>query len=85
MDILGVILIGGGTICSVTGGIGFIVATFRESIWWGLGCLCVPFVELIFLITHWQEAKGPFGLRLVGGVLVILATLLSPELTQGYV
>jgi FtsH-binding integral membrane protein len=57
--------------------VGFIIAAicalwiailaFQESVWWGLGCLFVPFVGLIFAIMYWQEAKKPFLIQLDGG------------------
>ena len=57
------------------GGIGFLIAAFRASIWWGLGCLLIPFVNLIFLFLHWQDARNPFLLQLLG-VGIALAGLL---------
>jgi len=57
----------------------FLVAAFRESIWWGLGCLFIPIVQLIFLIMHWQAAKKPFFLQLLGIALIIVAIIISPN------
>jgi len=64
MEIIGGILILLGIILLIVGDIWFLIAAFRESIWWGLACLLLPIVQLFFLIVHWDEAKKPFGLQL---------------------
>ena len=61
------------------GWLGLLVAAFRESIWWGLACLFIPIVQLIFLIIHWREARKPFFLQLLALVLFIVAILVSPQ------
>lgn len=57
------------------GGLFFIIAAFRESILWGLAVLFLPIVPLIFLVLHWQRAKGPFFIQLYGLGFVLLAVL----------
>ena len=47
-----------------------------ESILWGLGCIFVPFVSLIFLIMHWDTAGKPFLIQLAGVVAVIAASVM---------
>lgn len=67
----------------------FLIVAFRASIWWGLGSLFVPFVALIFAITHWGQA----GLRFVVVVGCLTAYVLGnfylvgshPELMTPYV
>lgn len=66
MEMLGLLLWVVGGIIGLVGGIWFLVVAFKESIWWGLGCLFVPFVGLIFLILHWSEAGKPFLVSLGG-------------------
>ena len=61
-----------GVILSVIGGIWFLIVAFQESVLWGLGCMFVPFVSLIFLITHWRDAAKPFGVSLLGSVMVLM-------------
>ncbi len=58
-----------GLIIALIGGIWIIVLAFQESIWWGLGCIFVPFVSLIFAIMHWNIAAKPFLISLAGGIL----------------
>lgn len=73
MELVAIVLGVLGAVISLIGGVLFLVAAFRESIWWGLGCLLLPFVSLIFLLIHWREASRPFGLSVLGSLLVFAA------------
>jgi len=73
MVVLGLLLL-------VFSGLWFLVTAFRESIWWGLACLFLPFVQLFFLIVHWPVAKKPFFFQLLGLALIILAAIVSPQI-----
>ena len=53
----------------VIGGIWVLIEAFKESILWGLGCIFIPLVSLIFVIMHWDKAGKPFLIQLVGIVL----------------
>lgn len=57
----------------IIGGIGTLVAAFKTSILWGLGCLFIAPVSLFFLIVHWGNAKNPFFLQLAGVALMFVA------------
>lgn len=50
----------------VIGGIGTLIAAFKTGILWGISCLLIAPVSLIFLILHWDVAKNPFFLQLAG-------------------
>ena len=78
METVGMIIWGIGLLISVIGGIWFLVVAFRETIWWGLGSLFIPFVALIFLIMHWGDAKNPFFVSLLGVVIMIVVAVLMP-------
>ena len=84
MGILAMALVVLGGIVSLIGGIWFLIASFRESIWWGLGCLFIAPVQLFFLIFHWDVAGKPFGVSLLGSVLCIAAFFIAPESFQSY-
>ena len=71
-----------GGILSFVGGIWLLIAAFQTSVWWGLGSLLLPFVSLIFVIMHWQVAKKPFLISLVGAVLLLVAAWKSPQLNH---
>ena len=70
VSVLGFLLI-------VLGGIGTCVAAFRVSVWWGLGCLLIAPVSLVFLIVHWNVAKNPFIVQLAGGGLLLAVAVLG--------
>ena len=71
-----------GGLILLVGGIWLLVLAFKESVLWGLGSLFIPFVAIIFAATHWEVAKNPFLLYLLGVVLVIVATVaFAPETT----
>src|SRR5260370_24932503 len=46
--------------------VSFLVGAFRVSLWWGLGCLFMAPVTLVFLLVHWKVALRPFLLSLAG-------------------
>ena len=71
-----------GSIVSLIGAIWFLIAAFRQSILWGLGCIFVPFVSLIFLIVHWRDAAKPFGVSLLGSIIIAVAAVIMPEPIQ---
>lgn len=60
MTIAGSILMLIGFLIALVFGIQLLILAFRTSILWGLGFLFVPFVNLIFVGVHWDEAKTPF-------------------------
>ena len=76
---MGIVIILLGLAIFLIGGLLFLVAAFRESIWWGLACLFIPIVQLFFLIVHWPEAKKPFFIQLLGFVVLIVGLIISPQ------
>ena len=58
----------------VIGAIGTLIAAFKTSILWGIGCLLLAPVSLLFLIFHWDVAKNPFFLQLLGLVLAFVGS-----------
>lgn len=65
-----------GTIACLIGLIGLIIDAFREDFFWGLGCLLFLPVALAFVVFHWEEAKKPFFIWLIGFGMIILAVLM---------
>lgn len=63
-----------GIIVFVIGGIGTLIAAFKTSLLWGLGCLFIAPVSLVFLILHWDVAKNPFFLQLAGLAILIVGS-----------
>lgn len=61
------------------GAIGFLIAAFKTSLLWGLGCLLLSPISLVFLVLYWQDAKNPFFLQLIGIFIVFLGSMfISP-------
>jgi hypothetical protein len=73
----GGILVIFGLIIFVVGGFWFLVRAFTESVLWGLAVLFVPIVCVFFLIVHWQNAKHPFFVQLLGVAVMLLGTFLN--------
>ena len=55
----------------IIGGIGFLIAAFRTSLIWGLCCLFISPIQIIYLFVHWDSAKKPFLIQLVGGLVML--------------
>ena len=77
MVAVGIILLVVGLVIDIVGAILLLIRAFQASIWWGLGSIFIPFVSLIFVITHWAVAKRPFLLVILGTVLVIIGSVLA--------
>ncbi|SER20040.1 Excalibur calcium-binding domain-containing protein [Amphritea atlantica] len=56
----------------IIGGIGLLIAAFRTSILWGLAVLLIAPVAVIYLVVHWQDAKGPFKLQIIGLLIIVV-------------
>jgi hypothetical protein len=54
-----------------------LVNAFRTGLWWGLGCLLLPFVSLLFVLLHWKMGSRPLLLLLVGAAMVFGGARLS--------
>lgn len=66
-----------GWIICVVAWIMLLIAAFKEHILWGLGCLFIPIVSLIFIIINWDKAKNPFFTWIAGILVVILGVALG--------
>lgn len=73
-----------GAIACLIGAIGLIIDAFHEGIFWGLGCLLFAPVMLAFVVFHWEEAKKPFLIGVIGFGMIFLAAFMSskPQLVE---
>lgn len=55
----------------IIGGLGFLIAAFKTSIIWGLAVLFIPPAAIVYLVMHWQSAKGAFQLQLLGVAILV--------------
>lgn len=60
-----------GIAACVVGGLWLLITAFQESVGWGVACLLLPIVSLIFVFLHWEDAKKPFLIGLAGNLLLI--------------
>lgn len=77
MQYVGIAIMLVGAVLSLYGGIRILIAAFQKSVLWGLGCLFIPFVILIFVIQNWAETKTPFLINIAGAVLTVVGSALS--------
>jgi hypothetical protein len=68
-----------GVIGMIIGGVGMLMVGFQESMLWGIGMLIVPLVSIIFVLTHWRDAKKPFMIQVVGWLLFAAGMALRQE------
>ena len=79
MEIIGAISLIIGVIISVIYGTILLFRAFEAGILWGLGYIFIPFVSLIFVIVHWEDAKSPFLKGLLAIPFFIVGILLTPN------
>ena len=60
----------------ILGGIGLLIAAFRTSVLWGIGCIVIAPAAILYILMNWQDAKNPFLLQLWGLVLVLVSVYL---------
>ena len=48
---------------------------FSKHVLWGIGCLLVPVVALVFVFKYWEEAKKPVAIYLIALALIVLGNL----------
>ncbi|MGJ8641652.1 MAG: hypothetical protein ACSHYA_19835 [Opitutaceae bacterium] len=79
MEVIGSMLVTVGAIISLVYGIILLVRAFQAGILWGLGYLFVPFVSIIFVLVHWEDAKSPFLKGLLAIPFIVVGMLLMPD------
>lgn len=70
------IVIGIGALLSLGASLSILIKSFQENILWGIGCLLVPLVSLLFIVCHWEETKYSLFASLAGGGLVFVGVFL---------
>jgi hypothetical protein len=68
-----------GILVSLICNILILIKAFKESVWWGLGYLFVPFVSLIFVILHWARTWKPFVISAIATVVIVVQAYLIAE------
>lgn len=76
MSILGIGLMVIGGLIFFIGTIMFLIQAFKESIIWGLACILLPIVGLVFLIMFWKDAKRSFCVKCLGALVGVAGLML---------
>lgn len=74
---LSMILLVSGLVVFLIGSTWYLTTTFRVGVLWGLSCMFLPFVSIIFLFLHWKVAAKPFFISMLGVAIVFSGTLLE--------
>jgi hypothetical protein len=69
MEAHAVELLLGGVALAALAWIWLVARAFGQSVWWGLGCLVLPPLLLVFALRHAQRAVAPLVLFVLGGLL----------------
>jgi polyferredoxin len=77
VEIIGKILMALGLILTLIGSVWFLVAAFRESVWWAFVCLFVPFGSLIFLTKHLDKVGKPVLIQFAGVVSMLFGACMT--------
>jgi hypothetical protein len=63
------LLIWGSVVVCLLGFFWMVALAFQEGMLWGLGVLFIPFLGLIFWLTHFREATPPLVIWAIGAVV----------------
>lgn len=66
------IYLAGMILCAI-GGLWGIIRGFQEGVLWGIAIILCGIAWIAFLIVHWQRAKDPFFLQLLGIAAILFA------------
>jgi hypothetical protein len=77
MALIQMMAIWGGIIFMLIGSVMILLEAFGAGVLWGLGCLLLPFVQLLFVATHWHLVKKAFVIQLIGAAAFFGGTFAS--------
>lgn len=77
MHIIGIALVIIGALIMLGGGIMILIEAFKTSVMWGIGSLLCGIVTLVFVFTHWPQAKKGFFIWLLGLPIYIIGFVLG--------
>jgi transposase-like protein len=76
---------GTAVVLSLVGSIWIFVIAFREKMRTGMLCVFVPCYQLFYVITRWEQTRGPFAMQMlpVGSAVILAATAFGIGLGRG--
>ncbi|TWU14450.1 hypothetical protein CA54_32960 [Symmachiella macrocystis] len=66
-----------GLLVALTGRIMILIASFNDSVIWGVIVLWVPFGEFAYLAMNFNDAKWPVAIQFIGGFYLAIGFVLS--------
>ena len=67
----------------LVGKIWVLVVAFKQEVPWGVACLFIPFVSIVFLVKYWEKAARPFAVYAAGFLLMMFGAFLGPPAGVG--
>ncbi|MBI9015831.1 MAG: hypothetical protein JEZ07_01085 [Phycisphaerae bacterium] len=67
-----------GIIMMASGGIWFLITVFDDSVGWGIGCILLPIVALIYFFMNIRETWRPIVLKMAGVIVWGIGTAMMP-------
>jgi len=77
MMIAGHIFLVVGIMVALVGNVMFLAVAFRRSLWWFLGCLFIPLVDIVFLLLNLKATAKPFGISVLGLLVAALGAWMA--------
>ncbi len=77
MVAIGYMLLLLGLAAGFAGDLMFLNVAYRRNLAWFFGCLFLPLVAEIFLLTHWKASWRPYGLGLLGLAVAFLGAVIA--------
>jgi hypothetical protein len=59
------------------GGLWIVILAWQKGILWGLGCLFVPVIQLVYVALNWKESRSGFFLQLAGFAALLVSVLVG--------
>ena len=74
-----------GILLSVVSSIWLLVLGFRSHVFWGLAIMFLPGASLIYGVLHWGEAQEALLMGVVGGGMLVAASVMMNMLPAAIV
>ena len=65
------VLLHAGLVLALVGWLALVMQAFLQSEWWGVLVLLLPGAVIVFLFCHFQIARIPFMVHLVGWLMAV--------------
>jgi uncharacterized membrane protein len=66
-----------GWLLVIMSGFVILIKAFKENAVWGLCCIFIPIMQIVFVIMNWDECKNVFYVQLGGLAMVLLGAAMA--------